>query len=86
MMLCSLGAIVNAESVHGSEFSVQRNRIPICGPKWPKKHSPGFYPVNSPTGMSPEGVGKYGVNRLRTSELDRVRISSPFRAKRLILG
>jgi hypothetical protein len=35
--------------------------------------------------MSPEGAGKYGGNRLRTSELDRVRISSPFsfRAKRL---
>jgi hypothetical protein len=40
--------------------------------------------VNSPTGMSPEGAGRYGGNWLRTSGLDRLHIfSSPFRAKRL---
>jgi hypothetical protein len=39
--------------------------------------------VNSPTGVSPEGAGRYGGNRLRTFEPDRVRISSPFMAKRL---
>jgi hypothetical protein len=41
--------------------------------------------VNSPTGVSPEGAGRYSENRLRTFEPDRVRISSPFsfRAKRL---
>jgi hypothetical protein len=38
--------------------------------------------VDSPTGMSPEGAGRYGGNRLRTYGLDRVH-SSPFRAKRL---
>jgi hypothetical protein len=46
--------------------------------------SPGFQPwVNSPTRMSPEGVGGYGGNWLRTSGLDRGHISSPFRAKHL---
>jgi hypothetical protein len=42
--------------------------------------------VNSPTAMSPEGAGRYNGNRLRTSELDRVHISGPFRAKTLIFG
>jgi hypothetical protein len=37
--------------------------------------------VNSPMAMSPEGAGRYGGNRLRTSERYRVQISSPFRAK-----
>jgi hypothetical protein len=41
-----------------------------------------FYPGLIPlTGMSPEGADKYGENRLRTFEPDRVRISSLFRAK-----
>ena len=39
--------------------------------------------VNSPSGMSPEGAGRYGGNWLRRSGLDRVHISSPFRAERL---
>jgi hypothetical protein len=39
--------------------------------------------VNSPTGVSPEGVVRCGGNRLQTFEPDRVRISSPFRAQRL---
>jgi hypothetical protein len=39
--------------------------------------------LNPPTGMSPEGAARYGGNRLRTSGLERVHISSPFRAKRL---
>jgi hypothetical protein len=39
--------------------------------------------VNFPTGVSPEGAGRYGGNRLQTFEPERVRISSPFRAKRL---
>ena len=38
---------------------------------------------NSPSRISPEGVTRYGDNRLRTFEPDRVRNSSPFRAKRL---
>jgi hypothetical protein len=39
--------------------------------------------VNSPSGMSPEGAGRYGEKWLRTFEPDRVHISSPFRANRL---
>ena len=39
--------------------------------------------VKTPTRISPEGATRYGGNRLRTFELNRVRISSPFRAKRL---
>jgi hypothetical protein len=39
--------------------------------------------VISPTRISPEGATRYGENRFRTLEPDRVRISSPFRAKRL---
>jgi hypothetical protein len=57
--------------------------FPICGPKWPIKHSPGFTLGNSPTRISPEGATRYGENRLRTFEPNRVRISSPFRALRL---
>ena len=38
--------------------------------------------VIAPTHISPEGAIRYGENRLRTFEPDRVRISSPFRAKR----
>jgi hypothetical protein len=38
---------------------------------------------NTPTGMSPEGAGKYGGDWLATSGLDRVQISCPFRAKYL---
>jgi hypothetical protein len=38
--------------------------------------------VIAPTHISPEGAIRYGGNRLRTFEPDRVRISSPFRAKR----
>jgi hypothetical protein len=41
--------------------------------------------ANSRTGMSPEGAGRYGGNRLLTSRLDRVHTSSRFRAKRLFL-
>jgi hypothetical protein len=59
--------------------------FPIYGPKRPIKHSPGFTLGNSLTRISPKGASRYGENRLRTSELDRVHISSPFsfRAKRL---
>jgi hypothetical protein len=39
--------------------------------------------VSSPRGMSPEGAGRYGENRPRAFEPDRVHISSPFRANRL---
>jgi hypothetical protein len=39
--------------------------------------------VISPTRISPEGATRYGGNRLRTLESDRVRAASPFRAKRL---
>jgi hypothetical protein len=56
---------------------------PILGPKWPQKHSPGVTLGNHPTRMSPEGAIRYGENGLRTFPPDRVRISSPFRAKRL---
>jgi hypothetical protein len=38
-----------------------------------------------PTGISPEGAVRYGDNRLGTFEPDRVRVFSPFRAKRLFL-
>jgi hypothetical protein len=38
-----------------------------------------------PTRISPEGAMRYGDNRLGTFEPDRVRVSSPFRAKRLFL-
>jgi hypothetical protein len=36
-------------------------------------------------GISPEGAMRYGDNRLGTFEPDRVRVFSPFRAKRLFL-
>jgi hypothetical protein len=36
-----------------------------------------------PTRISPEGATRYGENRLQTFEPDRVRVSSPFRAKHL---
>jgi hypothetical protein len=39
--------------------------------------------VNSLSGMSPEGAGRYGENWLRAFEPDCVHISSPFSAKRL---
>jgi hypothetical protein len=39
--------------------------------------------VSSPRGMSPEGAGRYGENRLRALEPDRVHLSNPFRANRL---
>jgi hypothetical protein len=39
--------------------------------------------VSSPRGMSPEGAGRYGENRLRAFQPDRLHISSPFRANRL---
>jgi hypothetical protein len=57
--------------------------FPIRGPKWPRKHSPGFTLDNSPTRISPERATGCGENRLRTFEPDRLRISNPFRAKRL---
>jgi hypothetical protein len=38
---------------------------------------------NPPNRISPEGLTKYGTNRLRTFEPDRMRISSPFREKPL---
>ena len=57
-------------------------RFPIRGPKWPKKHSPGFTLGNSSSRHGPEGA-RYGENRLRTFERDLMRISSPFRAKPL---
>jgi hypothetical protein len=59
-----------------------------CGPeglalKRPREHSPRFTLGNSPARISPEGATRHGENRLRTFEPDRMRISSPFRAKRL---
>jgi hypothetical protein len=38
-----------------------------------------------PIRISPEGAMRYGDNRLGTFEPDRVRVFSPFRAKRLFL-
>jgi hypothetical protein len=38
-----------------------------------------------PNRISPEGAMRYGDNRLGTFEPDRVRVFSPFRAKRLFL-
>jgi hypothetical protein len=57
--------------------------FPICGPKRPREHSPGFTLGNSRTRISPEGAARCGENRLRTFEPDPVRIRSPFRVKRL---
>jgi hypothetical protein len=57
--------------------------FPIRGPKWPRKHSPGFTLGNSPGRIGPEGATRYVENRLQTFELDRRRISGPYRAKRL---
>jgi hypothetical protein len=41
--------------------------------------------VIPPTRISPEGATRYGENRLRTFERDRMLVSSPFRAKRIFL-
>jgi hypothetical protein len=56
--------------------------LPIRGPKWPGKLSPGFTLGNSPTRISPEGATRRGESRLRTFASDRVRISCPFWAVR----
>ena len=60
-------------------------RVVLCGPKGQGSIAQGLLWVNFPTRISPEGAAKYGENRLRRFEPDRVRISSPFRAKRLFL-
>jgi hypothetical protein len=57
--------------------------FPFRGPKWPRKLSPGFTLGNSSHPIRPEGATRYGENRLRTFEPDRVRSSCPFTAKRL---
>jgi hypothetical protein len=54
-----------------------------AGPKGQESLAQGLPWVTSPAGLSPEGAGMNVENRLRTSELDRVHISSPFRADRL---
>jgi hypothetical protein len=69
---------------HFGEFSPGRSDGQ-CGPKWPKKRSPGFTLGRSPHPNCPEGAMRYRDNRLGTFEPDRVRVSSPFRAKRLFL-
>jgi hypothetical protein len=57
--------------------------FPIFGPKRPIKHSPEFTLGNFLIQISPERAVRYGENRLQAAELDRLHISSPFRAKRV---
>jgi hypothetical protein len=54
----------------------------VCGPKGHESIAQGLPWVIHPNRISPEGATRYGENRPRTFEPDRVRISSPFRAKR----
>jgi len=55
----------------------------VCGPKGHESIAQSLPWVIPPNRISPEGAIRYGENRPRTFESDRVRIYSPFRAKRL---
>jgi hypothetical protein len=71
---------------HVGEFSPRRSygqSVARSGLKSVAQGLPGFTLGSSPHPNSPEGAMRYRDNRLGTFEPDRVRISSPFRAKRL---
>jgi hypothetical protein len=61
--------------------NARKEHFQLRGPKWPRKHSPGFTRglpwVIPPHPISPEGATGYGEKSAPNLELDRVRSPSP---------